>query len=231
MELYKLESAIYTANVMYGLEMDSDTFLEMALIAWNRIGNKYYRLYRFQGKIDPNDLSVEIPCNADIIEAITYGFEDWEYVTNNRINGDTESQFTEHYIEARKIMRNPLYISGKLAKYIRTGNKIYFDNNYGTINVLYKGIYIDEDGLPMINEKEQEAIACFCAFSEKFKQGWAQNNPQLIEMAKLLEQDWKRLCDQARIPIQFSQNEMDEILTAKVSANRKQYNAGFKPYN
>ena len=59
------------------------------------------------------DGSIELPCNADIIEAVTYGFEDWNYTDNIKPNGDVNSAFTEGYIESRKAFNNPLYISGQ----------------------------------------------------------------------------------------------------------------------
>lgn len=231
MNLEKLESSLFLANVMYGLEMNPDDFIEIALVAWNRIGNKYHRLYRFDTRIDHNSLTVELPCNADIVEAVTYNFEDWDYTANDRVNGDRESQFIETYIESRKAFRNPMYLRGKLARFTQQGQTLHFDKDYGNIHVLYKGIFIDEDGLPYINDKERDAIACFVAFTYKFKQGWQSNNPNLINLAQTLEAKWKKLCDQARVPVQFSQNEMDEILDAAVSSNRKIFNKPYKPWN
>ena len=40
MNLEKLESSLFLANIMYGLEMNPDDFIEIALVAWNHIGNK-----------------------------------------------------------------------------------------------------------------------------------------------------------------------------------------------
>lgn len=231
MELESIESALFLANNLYGLEMNPDTFTEVALVAWNRIGNKYCRLYRCQRQIDSESLIIELPCNADFVEAVTYNFEDWEYSTNKNVNGDTYSQFTENYIESRKIFNDPLYLPGKLAKFKQFGNILQFDKNYGLVNILYKGIYVDDEGLPLIQEKERDAIACFVAMTDKFKQGWKANNPQIIQIAKSLEIDWKRLCDAARIPVYINQNEMNQILDAKVSANRKIFNKTYKPYN
>lgn len=231
MNLEKLESSLFLANIMYGLEMNPDDFIEIALVAWNHIGNKHHRNYKFNGSIDHDSLSLELPCNAEIVEAVTYNFEDWMYTSNDRVNGDRETQFVETYIESRKAFRDPLYLRGKLAKFTQTGTTLHFDKDYGDVHVLYKGIFVDEDGLPYINDKEKEAIACFVAFTEKFRQGWSSNNPNLIQMAQVLEQNWKRLCDQARVPVQFTQNEMNQILDAAVSANRKIFGKSFKPYN
>lgn len=221
---------IYTlANSLYGLELDPEEFEELGLTAWNLIGNKTTRLYRYCTKVSCQDLSIQLPCNCDIIEAVTYNHEDWNYSTNLTVNGDYNSQFTEQYIEARKLYQNPLYASGKYAKYERVGDILYFDKDYGQITILYKGIILDEDGLPQVTEKEALAIATYIAFAKKQKQGWITNNQNLIQMAQYLYQQWLKYCDSARVPLYINQNEMNEILDSKSSWNRKIYNKSYKP--
>lgn len=221
---------IYTvANSLYGLELEPEQFEELGLTAWNLIGNKTVRLYNYSADISCDDLSVQLPCNCDIIEAVTYNHEDWNYSTNKTVNGDYNSQFTEQYIEARKLYQAPLYISGKYAKYERVGDILYFDKDYGKVNILYKGIILDEDGLPKVNEKEALAIATYIAFATKQKQGWITNNQNIIQLAQYLYQQWLKYCDSARVPLSIDQNTMNQVLDAKSSWNRKVYNKAYKP--
>ena len=221
---------IYTvANSLYGLELEPEQFEELGLTAWNLIGNKTVRLYNYSANISCDDLSVQLPCNCDIIEAVTYNHEDWNYSTNKTVNGDYNSQFTEQYIEARKLYQSPLYISGKYAKYERVGDTLYFDEDYGKVNILYKGIILDEDGLPKVNEKEALAIATYIAFATKQKQGWITNNQNIIQLAQYLYQQWLKYCDSARVPLSIDQNTMNQVLDAKSSWNRKVYNKAYKP--
>ena len=221
---------IYTvANSLYGLELEPEQFEELGLTAWNLIGNKTVRLYNYSANISCDDLSVQLPCNCDIIEAVTYNHEDWNYSTNKTVNGDYNSQFTEQYIEARKLYQSPLYISGKYAKYERVGDTLYFDKDYGKVNILYKGIILDEDGLPKVNEKEALAIATYIAFATKQKQGWITNNQNIIQLAQYLYQQWLKYCDSARVPLSIDQNTMNQVLDAKSSWNRKVYNKAYKP--
>lgn len=222
-------AAYYTANLFYGVELTPEEFEEIALVAWNKIGNRRTRLYRFSTDIQCPDNTVELPCNCDIIEAVTYNFEEWNYVTNDTVNGDYASQFIENYIETRKIYSDPLYVSGKYAKYERVNDTLYFDKNYGQVNILYKGVIVDEEGLPAISEKEKEALACYCAVTKRFKEGWQTHNQNMLQEAQLLEQRWLKLCDAARVPSHISQNEMNEILDAKTSWNRKIFNKSYKP--
>ena len=222
-------NSIYVhTKLLYDTELTPDEFEEIGLIAWNKIGNKQTKLYRCRSKIDCETLSVELPCNCDIIEAVTYDFEDWRYVTNDTVNGDYQSQFIENYIEGRKLYNNPLYISGKFAKYERVNDTLYFDKDYGSVNILYKGVILDDDGLPYVSEKEKDAIACYLAYTKRFKEGWKTHNQNMIQEAQLLEQRWYRLCDAARVPQYINQNEMNEILDAKTSWNRKIFNKSWK---
>ena len=221
---------IYTvANSLYGLELEPEQFEELGLTAWNLIGNKTVRLYNYSADISNDDFSVQLPCNCDIIEAVTYNHEDWNYSTNKTVNGDYNSQFTEQYIEARKLYQSPFYITGKYAKYERVGDTLYFDKDYGKVNILYKGVILDEDGLPKVNEKEALAIATYIAFATKQKQGWITNNQNIIQLAQYLYQQWLKYCDSARVPLSIDQNTMNQVLDAKSSWNRKVYNKAYKP--
>lgn len=217
------------ANQLYGLELEPINFEEIALIGWNLIGNKTVRLYRYYDKVDCIDFSIKLPCNCDIIEAVTYNHEDWNYSTNKTVNGDYNSQFTEQYIESRKLYSDPLYISGKYAKYERVGDRLYFDKDYGQVAILYKGVILDDDGLPQVNDKEALAIATYLAYVTKQKQGWITNNQNLLQEAQYMQQQWLKYCDSARVPSHLSQNDMDEILQAKSSWARKSFNKSYKP--
>lgn len=221
-------AAYAEANLLYGLELDSDDFEEVGLIAWNKIGNKQTKLHQYRTEIC-SDLSVELPCNCDFIVAVTYDYEDWQTTTNHTINGDFNSSIIENYIEGSKMYKNPMYASGKYAKYEQIGDTLYFDRDYGHVNILYRGVVLDEDGLPYLNQKEVSAIACYCAYTKKFKEAWATNNANLMQMSAALEQKWFKLCDAARVPESLSQNEMNEILDVRSSWNRKLFNKSFKP--
>jgi hypothetical protein len=60
---------------------------------------------------------------------------------------------------------------------------LYFKRNYGVINILYKGIVADEDGLPWLTDKEAAAIATFIAYTDKYKEGLKTNNTVMINLA------------------------------------------------
>lgn len=217
------------AQTLYGVDLKEEDYEEIALVAWGLIGNKRTRTYRYSTCMNAcDDNSIQLPCNADILEAVTTGWEDWGNVTNYTANGDLHSGAVEQYIEGRKSFHDPLYQSGKFIKYERAGDTLYLDRPYRQVNILYRGIILDEDGLPEITDKEALAIATYCAHVVKYKEGLMTNNPNIIQMATSLKQQWYIQCDQARAPEYLNQNDMDQILEAKTSWNRKVHSKSYK---
>lgn len=214
-------------DMLYGLELEDEDLEEIGLIAWNLIGNKTTRLYSYSTTINPDDNSIKLPCNASSIESVTIPCEDWSRVTNYSEQGDPRTAFIEQYIESSKIFKSSYHVPGKLVKYYQTGDILYFPENYGTVNILYKGIIMDGDGLPELSDKEANAIATYIAYVDKYKEGLKTNNGGLIQLAKDLEQKWLKQCDQARVT-NLSTNDMNEILDIKVSWDRKSYGIGYK---
>ena len=214
---------------LYGVEMEDEDLEEIGLIAWERIGNRDIRLYRYSTTVNCSDNSIELPCNAVSVEAVTSTCEDWNRTTNTSDMGDINSAFVEDYIETSKLFKSPYYISGKLLNYTQTGRTLYFGSpNPGKVNVLYKGIVADDDGLPELTNKEANAIATYLAYVQKYKEGLRTNNTVMINLASNLEQKWLKQCDQARVTY-LSQNDMNQILNIKDSWNRHQFGYSYKP--
>lgn len=215
--------------MLYDIEGDTEDMEEVGLIAYNFIGNKNTRLYRAQLDVNCNDGSVELPCNVDIIEAVTYCGEDWNYTSNTKHHGDLSSQRIENYIESQKAFLDPFYVSGKYVDYKRVGNTLYTNKGAGKVNILYHGILLDDDGLPMINDKEAIAIADYIAYTYTYKKAIRTNNKDTMALAKDLKQAWLFHCDAARVPEYVSQEDMNRILDAQSSWGRKVFNRSYKP--
>ena len=226
----KFYQAMYEANLLYGISFtNEDDFAEIALIGWDKIGNKNTFLQVYRATIDPLTNSVELPCNCDLIEAVTYDGEDYNEVTPYSSSGDGNSKLIEEYIESRKHNTSSLYISGRYAKYQRKGNTLYFDTNYGNVNILFHGILLDENELPELNSKEVSALATYVAYVQTFKEAISTNNQAKMQLSQILLQKWQQQCDNARTPEHITQNEMNQILEVKTSHNRKQHGKSYKP--
>lgn len=221
--------AMSLCQTLYGIDLQDEDFEEIGLVAWELIGNKRTRTYRYTVCAnDCADNTVELPCNADILEAVTTSWEDFQPITNVHPHNNTGE--IEQYIETRKTFHDPLYQSGKFIKYERVGDTLYLDKPYKEVHILYRGIILDEEGLPELSDREALAIATYCAWVTKYKEGLMTNNANIVQMANTLKQQWYIQCDQARTDQYLSQNEWDDILDAKTSWGRKQYRKSFKLY-
>ena len=157
------------------------------------------------------------------------GWEDWNYTSNTKNFGDFNSFNIEQYIERSKQSIDPLYISGRFVKYRREGNYIYVNENIDKVCVLYHTESLDEDDLPLINDKEAVAIADYIAYTVKYKEALRSNNSAVFQMAQTIKRQWLIHCDAARVPEYVNQNEMNDLLEVASSHNRKVHGRSYKP--
>lgn len=231
MKRYSFNTAYTQVNDLYGVEMSEDEFENLGIIAWGRIGNKEIKLYKYQvepTKTESGEYYIELPCNCDFIESITSDYEDYQKTTPSVSENDLTNSAQEEYIETRKFNTPFLYSSGQFIKYSRVGNTVYLSDNFKLVNILYKGVITDEEGLPSLNEKEVDAVAAFCAFTKLRKRGIVTKDVGTINLSQYLQTEWKSLCSQARVPEYVNQNEMDEILNVASSWDRKRFGKTYK---
>ena len=223
--------AISLAQMLYDIDInDMDTLIEIGLVAYNFIGNKNTHLTKSIVNVDSRSGLVKIPCKADLIESITYPKEeDWNYTSNVKNYGDTNSLYVEKYIEQSKQSVDPLYISGRQIKYRREGDYIYVNEPIDQVCILYHTEQLDEEDLPLLNDKEAIAIADYIAYTTKYKEALRSNNQAVFQMAQTIKKQWLIHCDAARVPEYVSQNEMDDLLEVTSSYNRKVHGRSFKP--
>lgn len=228
MTLYHLNSAFTLVDTLYGIEVNSDTFEDLALSAWELIGNKHTRLYRYIG--DTSNQELKLPCNVTDIESVHIPVVDAQ-ITDPAIDyGNIDAVFTELYIDAWAKNKDPFYNKGKLVKYKDGGDRLYFTRDYKRVMVVYHGVQVDsEDGLPMINEKEMKAIAAFIAYTETFKDALRRKDKNSLVIAQTLKEEWLRRCNAARIPNHLSQNDMNSILDCKFRMDHKYFGKSLKP--
>ena len=223
--------AISLAQMLYDIDInDMDTLIEIGLVAYNFIGNKNTQLVADIVNVDMRTGLVNLPCKADLVEAITYPkIEDWNYTSNTKNFGDFNTLNVEQYIERSKQSVDPLYVSGRLIKYRREGNYIYVNEKVDVVCVLYHTEQLDEEDLPLINDKEAIAIADYIAYTIKYKEALRSNNSNVFQMAQTIKKQWLLHCDAARVPEYVNQNEMNDLLEIASSYNRKVHGRSFKP--
>ena len=221
-------SALSHLKTFFDIVIDDNEFEEIGMLAWDKIGNKYSSTYHYVGCPDHNG-RMKLPCNADIIELVTSGSE--EYQRTDNVQRDNFSRLeVENYIEAYKTQNKEYYARGGMIPYTRDGDYLIFNKNVRGARVVYKGITLDENGLPQLNFKEVEAIAIYCAWVVTFKKGMATHNQASVQLAQMLEQRWARACDAARTPVYLNQNDINNIMDVMSSWDRKRYGVSYKLY-
>lgn len=229
MDLFNFNTAYSHIRELYGIELNPDEFETIGLIAWEKIGNKLYSLTTATLPI-VNSL-VNLPCETNIIEAVYITSPDFQSTSNQENVPLIHNEYVEKYIDLRRGENNsPLYKNGKLIKYrIVNPTTIEVGLPEGYVNVLYKTVAYDEAGLPLINSKEIDAIAAYCAYTDSFKKSLQTRDQSTFQMAQVLEQRWLKLCDHARTPMSMSQNDFDKLGDVKYSWDRKSYGKSYKP--
>ena len=213
----------------FGIILKEEDYENLALHAWDHIGNKNYRVYRYRAQM--HDGKLELPINVDIVEGVYKLGQDHQRTDGvNPYSIDLLNANLENYIEGWKIPNEFLYEAGTMIQYEQIGQTLYFktDRDYH-ITVLYKGILVDEVGLPLLNFKEVDAIAKYCAWITIQKQGFIMKDQASIQLAQMVRQQWQSACDDARTPIYLNQNDMDRLLNVQSSWDRKRFGITYKP--
>lgn len=180
-----IKSAFSFANTFYGVNLKESDFEEIALNAWELIGTKHTELKEFIGNVE--DGFLELPCDCVEIEFVSLPIVDAD-ITDTLINGlDTESIAVETFIELRPNLSTPYYNGEKFVKYKQIGNRLQFDRNYRDVLVKYHGVIMDENELPLINDKEMRAIAAYVAYATIYKEGLMKRDSNIISMANVIK--------------------------------------------
>ena len=210
MAISNINAAYGLCDSLYGITPDENTFEDLALTAWNKIGTKHTRLYKYVGSVKNGVL--ELPCNMDVIESVHIPFPDAE-VSSNSSSFPWQNIWIESYIDRFPKLHDPYFHPGKLVKYSEGDNELYFPHDYPHVMVVYHGVIADDEtGLPLVNDKELNAIATFVAYASLYRDGIKKRDGNIIKLAQTVKEDWLRACNAARIPDHMSQNDMNAIL-------------------
>ena len=111
-----------------------------------------------------------------------------------RCTSECPANLTGKKLSPRKIMMDTRDRLEEVSKNIDANGsfvddgKIILSNKFDIVNILYKGIVVDEEGLPLITEREIDAIAVFCAYTDMFKRALVTKDSASMQLAQILEQ-------------------------------------------
>lgn len=229
-------TAMAKAKKDYALDMTTDDFIESAYDVWRSIGNIAVETHRYITRV-PDDFIIELPNEAEFIDSVT--------VINKKLlvstfdSGGRKDRHipavTEHSTvtdENESLQSTP----GHSVNYILLDNNSIKITSPDLLNadimVIYKSILLDDDGLPMLNDKEVAAIAAETArkdLTRKMFQGVGPNtNSALVTMFQVITGEAARLMAAAKVDEKITKDGLDKLLDIKTSWDRKVYNKRLK---
>lgn len=227
MKLNNFNSVYSLAQTLYDTTLNPNDFVDIALNGWEKIGNKYCVIKRLTA--DTVDRRIKLPCDVDYIISVNHSFNDAQMTSPKTVLYQIDTLFIEHYVERWKWLNNPIYQSGKLAKYVVEDDHLVFNHDYRCITVVYYEVLRDEDGLPFLTDKEVQALATYVTYSYMYKKALQTQNANAFQLAQNLKGEWVKACSAARNPEKISLNDINEVLDSQVKWDRKFYNKSYKP--
>ena len=96
------------------------------------------------------------------------------------------------------------------------------ENKNKSIVVAFTGIAVDEEGYPLISRKQANALAAVAGKYTLLKSGLS-GKQKGIQLLEFLITESARLVQAASVPEYITDNELDALLDAKTTFNRKTY--------
>lgn len=226
------------AQQRYALDMNQDDFIEMAYDIWRELGNIATLVDRYYAKV-PEDFVIELPMQAEFVESVTIineqnvinSFDSSGIKDNNVFSYQERSNLPELN---QSITNSP----GKSINYITMGNNsIKITSPYAIsrdIMIVYRTIDLDVDGLPLLNDKEVDAIAAEVAKRDMVRRGFlgiGLKNKVDQTMLQYIIAEANRLIPAAKISENITDDDIDKMLDIQTSWDRKHYGRRFNSIN
>jgi len=223
----------------FGIDIEEQDYLENARLCLSLIGNLHRKVYQFKETI--TDKRIKLPCGMMVVEYVT------SYIKNNTYPPHVYTESILYYQQSpvympiidgdtKDVLRvyqnnHELYPMGSYVNFrlVQEHNDYYLEFDIDNVEVMIFGLGIeaDCDGLPMVTEKEAEAITYYCAYLYKQKMLFLGN--QMATGIEFFEKEKNRKINAARTPNRLSQNQMNMILNAMTSWHRHNYNYNTNP--
>ena len=226
---------------LYPIHMTEDDFIETGYSIWRTIGNIAPEEHRFFATV-PEDFIIELPDDCEFIKGVTQ-IDDPKVITT----WDSGGRKDRHIPSVQTLSTTPRRNESLNAS---AGESV----NYKTLNkntieitspelltrdimVVYASLSTDEDGLPLLNDREVVAIAAEVARQQlaaqlfgaiRDKTSLAQS--QVIQtMLQYVTTEAGRLMAAAKIDEKITDDGIDKMLDIKTSWDRKVYGKRWNP--
>jgi hypothetical protein len=228
-----IRAGLPVLKTMYGLHMDEYDYIDIAVDTLRNI--KHFGITEYVSYITASAAGkVSLPCNMDTIDAVTteeMGRKAYSTRVEFEMDGilNTDTFYTMERIMTSLGRMAPPGLAGSVGKgyisYQLEGKTINVGKEYAgkRIAIAFTGIATDLEGLPLITRKQANALAATTARVIAVK-GANRGDKALASMVEYYTGISGRLIQAASIPEDITDNELDEVLNAKTTFNKKSYN-------
>ena len=233
-------------NDRFGISYDDDTFIERAYWVWRDIGNIAVELKTELVTVGM-DLVVTLPQDCEFVRSLTTNdfqdhrhgggsFGDYKYTPKGRgpaVKPDPTTTSVEANVKASDAMVSGETISYKTYDgYLKIESPLMAGRH---AHLVYNAITTGEDGLPLLNDVEVEAIVVTLALREAEKDlfrdgGFNARTGQASPKVTYLKAESDRLMASAKAPEKISDDALDKLLDVKTSFGRKVFGKRFNFY-
>jgi len=228
-------TAFAKAKQRYSLDIKTDDFIEMAYDVWRSIGNVATKASRYFIKV-PEDSVIELPQNTEFVESVT-SVDQRAQMTTFDSGGEKDRHVPAMSVRSNIPEKNQSITTSPGASI----NYILLDNNSIQITspelintdimIVYRTIDLDEDGLPLINDKEVSAIAAEVArrimMRRLFQGVGPKANNAIVTMMQFITAEAERYMAGAKIDEQITDDAIDKMLDIKTNWDRKIFGRRF----
>jgi hypothetical protein len=228
-----IRAGLSVLKTMYGMHIDEYDYLDIAVDTLRNIKHFGTTEYVSFITVDSSGKAM-LPCNMDSIDAVTTQ-EMGRKAFASRVEFDmdgilgTDTYYSmEGTMKALGLTARP-GLAGSSGKgyisYQLDGKTISVGREHAgqRIALAFTGITTDLEGLPLITRKQSNALAAVAARVLAVR-GANRGDKNLASMVEYYTGITGRLVQAASIPEDLTDNELDEVLNAKTSFNRKSIN-------
>lgn len=242
-KLYDYLYAKYTMKSLFGITMTDDDFIEDSYMVYRNLGNVATANHSYNAKVS-EDCQIQLPCNCEYIDSVSEGrlspddddiaivYSDSKDVTvttgyNFLPDVINDQQYKRHNLSKSQLKPTGSFIPYEIDR--SCNDKLLFDKKFigEDVNVIYRGILMDNDKNPLLSIKEVEAIAYKMAFIKVQKKAFM-GDTAAGGMLQYMKIESERKTVAAKIPEYITQNFIDRLLTAKTRHDRKVYYSSYK---
>lgn len=222
---------------LYDIRISEDSFIEKAYYAWKELPDKHTDYHVYIDTVNMHN-KLMLPENVEYIMNVNYANTFFDNIyglgTETRFfiykNGSKITTLGSKEWESYRIDKS---ISDRFSDNITyTNGDGYIEFEQGDLNgteiaVLYKGLIVNKDCDPMLYYREVSAIAARVAYYQ-CRIDVRNLVPGAAQLVQMYLQESNKAVLRAGIPEQITDNEIDRVLNAMVSMDRKVYNKNYK---